>query len=249
MSVPASTRPRGGILLEDEVRIPADVFDLASFREWARSDDFPDRGRIDFLGGEIEVTMSPENLGSHGSPKTAMVAALHAEIDARDLGQVWTDRARLSNEAAGLSVEPDIVVWSALESGRATLIAKAGTAPGEGEYVEIEGSADIVVEIVSDSSVGKDTVRLRERYHTAGVAEYWLVDARGTQLAFTLLEHTPEGYVAVAPTRSGFAHSTVLDRNVRLARRPARLGLFRYTLEIRHSRRTGPARKRSRRKP
>jgi hypothetical protein len=47
-----------------------------------------------------------------------------------------------------------------------------------GGFIEVEGAADLVVEILSDSSVGKDTRRLPEAYAKAGVGELWLVDAR-----------------------------------------------------------------------
>jgi hypothetical protein len=38
------------IALEDDFEIPL-VSSFDEFREWARSDDFPERGRIDYLAG------------------------------------------------------------------------------------------------------------------------------------------------------------------------------------------------------
>ena len=46
------------------------------------------------------------------------------------------------------------------------------------------------MEIVSDSSVVKDTRQLRQAYARAGVHEYWLVDARGEDLLFEILSNT-----------------------------------------------------------
>jgi hypothetical protein len=43
------------------VRVPAWVHDLASFRRWAWSDEFPDTGRICFLDGEVWIELSREN--------------------------------------------------------------------------------------------------------------------------------------------------------------------------------------------
>ena len=43
-----------------------------------------------------------------------------------------------------------------------------------------------MIEIVSDSSVAKDTRRLPAAYHKAGVGEFWLVDARGPETSFTI---------------------------------------------------------------
>jgi len=45
--------------------VPQEVADLGSFHAWVRSDTFPERGRIDFLSGEIWIDMSEEQLFSH----------------------------------------------------------------------------------------------------------------------------------------------------------------------------------------
>jgi Uma2 family endonuclease len=54
------------------------------------------------------------------------------------------------------------------------LVPKAGAEPGR--YIDVEGPPDLIVEIVSDTSVAKDTRRLPEAYFRAGVAEFWLAD-------------------------------------------------------------------------
>ena len=57
-------------------------------------------------------------------------------------------------------------------------------------HVELEGSPDMVLEVVSPSSVEKDIVILRQAYWEAGIPEYWLVDARAEPLKFDILRHT-----------------------------------------------------------
>ena len=47
----------------------------------------------------------------------------------------------------------------------------------------------MALEVVSESSVHKDTVQLRELYWRAGIAEYWLVDARPASPRFDILRH------------------------------------------------------------
>jgi len=47
------------------IRIPAWVTEFDSFRRWARSDEFPDHGRICFPDGEVWVDMSKEQIVSH----------------------------------------------------------------------------------------------------------------------------------------------------------------------------------------
>jgi len=144
----------------DGIEIPREVADLGSFRAWTRSDDFPERGRIDWIGGRLEVDMSPEDLFTHGTPRSAIAARLVDLIQEPEKGFVFIDRARFVCPEADLSVEPDVLVLlvETLESGKARLLPKASRRAGR--FVEIEGSADLVVECVSDCSAAKER-RLR----------------------------------------------------------------------------------------
>jgi hypothetical protein len=65
------------ILLEEDgsLEIPL-VQSLGAFRAWASSDDFPERGRIDYINGRIEVDMSPEELYCHGAIKIELIRVL-----------------------------------------------------------------------------------------------------------------------------------------------------------------------------
>jgi Uma2 family endonuclease len=66
-----------------------------------------------------------------------------------------------------------------------------------GGFTELQGSPDMVLEILSDSSQHKDKHQLRQAYWEADIPEYWLVDARTEPLQFDVLRHTARGYVAV----------------------------------------------------
>jgi Uma2 family endonuclease len=210
------------------VRVPTKAATLEGFRAWARSQDFPGHGRISFLGQEILIDMSPERLESHNKVKTEItrvLANLNVELD---LGNFYSDRTLLSNVTASLSTEPDalFVTWQGLESSRLRPIPTAGAE----DFVELEGTPDWVLEIVSPRSVRKDTETLREDYHRAGVPEYWLVDARGEAVIFQIFRHRRNGYVAVAQ-RGGWRRSQVFGRRFRLERRHDRLGQWQYRLE------------------
>src|SRR5436305_14472180 len=99
---------RHAVLIEENhLRIPADAFTFEGFQRWGESGDFPDTGRIDYLQGEIDVDMSPEDLYTHGIPKAAICAALHLLISARR-GGVDVDSARVTSRFAGLSDERDV---------------------------------------------------------------------------------------------------------------------------------------------
>jgi Uma2 family endonuclease len=220
-------------LLPEGIEIPSGITDLARFRAWATSESFPETGRIDWVAGRMEVDMSPEDLNTHGSPKSAIAGPLITLIQEAARGMVFIDRARLSNPAANLSVEPDVLVLllSTLKSGRARLIPKSSGA--EGRFIEIEGAADLAVECVSDASIQKDRKRLRDSYHRAGVREYWIVDVRGKAVEFQVLLHRNQGYEPSKPDAEGFAHSEVLERKVRLVRRLEDGGLVFFRLEVR----------------
>ena len=44
------------VVFEEQVEIPTDIQSLADFRRWALSDDFPERGRIDYWLDESRWT-------------------------------------------------------------------------------------------------------------------------------------------------------------------------------------------------
>ncbi len=159
----------------EDLEIPF-VGSLSEFRQWALSEDFPERGRI-------EVDLAPRDYYSHG----------------------------------------------AFDSGRVSLTAKA---TGQADrYVEVVGTPDLVVEIVSDHSVKKDTVRLFEAYWKAGVAEYWLMDARGDELVFCINRRGVAGFEPVPSDAGGFQQSAVFQQWFRLTRRRDRRGGWAFDLE------------------
>jgi Uma2 family endonuclease len=217
-------------LLEDQFEIPMDLRSLADFRAWAVSDSFPERGRIDYLDGRIEVDMSPEDLYCHGKVKTELVAVLWQRIKQRGLGDLYTDRARVSCPGAQLSVEPDLVFISeqSLATGRVRMVSKAGQEPGR--YIELEGPPELVVEIISDSSVKKDSQRLPAAYYQAGLEEYWLVDARKEPLLFRIHGRGPSSFEPVAADAEGYQRSAVLGCRYRLDRRQTPQGRVAFDL-------------------
>ncbi|HEY3999840.1 MAG TPA: Uma2 family endonuclease [Candidatus Xenobia bacterium] len=216
------------VRFEESVYIPSYVEDFGSFRHWVCSADFPERGRIDFLEGTIEVDMSAEELHSHGALKAELARWLLQRTKEGNLGPVYLDSARLNCPSVGLSCEPDIIFvsWSNFQDGS----TRYQQAPDR--WVEIEGSATLVVEVVSDSSVGKDLKRLPPLYAKAGIPEFWRADARGRDIQFEVFHLKDQEYVAAPPDEEGFLPSLVTGRRIRLRRDPGPLpGFWQYTLE------------------
>lgn len=212
------------------IEIPATAFTCAGFTAWAISPDFPQRGHIFFLGEEIFIDMSPEELETHNSPKTTVVGEVYALNKELDRGKLYSDRALLSNAAVGLSTEPDgmLILWESLMSKRARLIPRTGPA---GQYMMVQGSPDWILEIVSKTTVWKDTTDLRKKYHRAKIGEYWLIDARGEEIDFKIFQWRRQGFVAVR-ARDGWLRSRVFGRSFRLERQPDRMGFWQYTLLV-----------------
>ena len=99
-------------------------------------------------------------------------------------------------------------------------------------FIELEGSPDLVLEVVSDSSVKKDYELLREAYWNAEIREYWLVDARGERLEFQILKHTSRGYTSIRKV-GGWLKSPVFRKSFRLTAAKNRLGQPDFELQVR----------------
>ncbi|MBA3314483.1 MAG: Uma2 family endonuclease [Planctomycetaceae bacterium] len=221
-----------GVAETGAIRIPASARSLDGFVAWALSDEFPRQGRISFLGGEIVVDMAAEEIQSHSKLKQRIGTAVDTFVTAGELGEVLPDGTLFRNEEADVSHEPDLMVCR-FESLEAGMIRYAERNPGTGRELIVEGSPDLVVEIVSNSSVRKDTRDLRHRYFAAGVREYWIVDARGMIMTFHLLVRGDVDWLESIPDGEDFRRSAVLDRRVRIDRGTNRIGTVKYDVLIR----------------
>jgi len=218
------------VIIEESIRIPDWVSDLASFRKWARSPEFPQSGRLSYLDGEVWVDMSPERLFSHNRVKTEFTSVLALLVKQNREGMLFSDRTLLSNTRAGLSTEPDALYVSheSIRGDRVHFIEGMGE-----DYVEIEGTPDLVLEVVSPKSVHKDTKRLLSAYGRAGVREYWLVDARGGRTRFSIFRLSGRrGYVPV-PKENGWLASEVFGKSFKLTVKKGELGYPDFTLSVR----------------
>src|SRR5262249_10013080 len=119
-------------------------------------------------------------------------------------------------------------LWETLEQRRLHMVPREGI---EGQYLELEGAPDCVVEIGSESSVRKDTRPLRQGYYRAGIPEYWLIDPRRQDITFRILVRGESDYEETS-SRSDWQASRILGRHFRLVRRRGRLDLWEYTLQV-----------------
>lgn len=134
--------------------------------------------------------MARVQIFTHGLVKTRISTALDTLVQAEELGYYFCNGLLLNRGEADLSGNPDgtFVSHEALATGRMTLIEGA-----DGGFTELVGTADMVLEVVSESSVTKGCETLRTAYWQAGIPEYWLVDARGHDAEFHILKHGARG--------------------------------------------------------
>jgi Uma2 family endonuclease len=216
--------------VDEAIVIPTTAATLEGFSDWVDTDEFPQQGRITYIDKEIIIDMSPEELNTHSLLKGEVSRVIGNLVHESNAGQTFPDGARIRNKAGKVSNEPDcmFVSWESLKVGRVQLI-RGKRQPNR--YREVSGSPDWVLEIVSDSSVAKDTTQLPKRYYRAGIAEYWLIDARKDNIEFHIFPRGKRAFTA-APQRGGWRRSKVFGRQFRLERKQHALGPWMYTLHV-----------------
>lgn len=208
--------------------VPPAAVTLDGFRAWADSENYPERGHIAFINGRLIIDISPERIELHAKLKAEIQHVIYTLSENGDLGDFYPDGTMLTNAEAGISNEPDgmFASWETLESGK---LAPPSDRPQDGKHIELVGTPDWVCEIISDSSVEKDTELLLDAYHQAGVKEYWLIDARGEEIDFQLLVWSPDRYQA-AENHEGWQASSVFDCKFQITRTRDRLDRWKYRL-------------------
>lgn len=220
MSATLAAPKRPEIIVQGQFVIPRWVEDLDSFRRWRLSEHAPDTGEIAFLDSYIWVDLTMEEFLTHNQVKAAYDYSIMTVVNPASLGRYVPDRMLLTNAEANLNTEPDglFFTWETVRSGRLRFVERDGQG-----IMELEGTPDQVLEVVSKTSVHKDTVLLRDLYFKAGIAEYWLVDVREGVLSFEILQWTSEGYVAI-PAVDGWIASRVFGKKFQLQKKNDPLG-------------------------
>lgn len=213
------------------VHFPRSAASLAGFRRWVKSDELPESVRVAFVDGEIYYDMSNEEMETHNKPKNEILRVLMNLNRKLKIGTYYGDGVLLTHEDAEVSNNPDGIFLrrATIRSGKVHLVPREGE---QEQFVEIEGTPDWVMEVVSNGSVRKDTQQLLSAYHSAGIEEYWLIDARGLEIDFQLL-HWRENDYAKAPAQGGWQTSKVFNRDFRLVRQRDDMGMWEYTLRTR----------------
>ena len=156
----------------------------------------PEDGKIhEIIDGEHCMTPAPDTY--HQTISRRIQFQLYEQIEERGLGFVFDAPTDVQLSEIDI-VQPDLLV---ILTARRSIIAPK----------KIIGPPDLIVEILSESTGGKDRKLKLDLYQKAGVPEYWLVDPESQQIEVHRLKgdrYEPAGpcheeirYPAVAEVR------------------------------------------------
>ncbi|MEA2530388.1 MAG: hypothetical protein QOF33_576 [Thermomicrobiales bacterium] len=154
-----------------------------------------DTTHAEWVDGEVIVFMPPVEL--HQRVIFFLASLLERFVGLHDLGVVIVApfEMRLPD---GSAREPDILFVRREHFDRRT-------------DLRLEGPADLVMEVTSDSTAAYDRRDKFAAYQRAGVPEYWLVDPRPGKQRLEVFSLSPDGlYESLAPDSRGLQPSLVL---------------------------------------
>jgi Uma2 family endonuclease len=97
--------------------------------------------------------------------------------------------------------------------------------------IEVLGTPDMALEVISPTSVEKDTVSLMRLYWLAGISEYWLIDGRKESPHLDILRRGKAKYTP-APVVDGWVKSALFGKAFRLVCRDAAHDVPVFRLEV-----------------
>ena len=149
---------------------------LADFLSLPEDDSSPVKYELEF-GELVEVTRPT---WEHNELIFALGALLQQYVRSRRLGRVSGDILVILDEAKDLAYAPDIVFVATENLERIR----------EGK---VYGPPDLVVEVLSPTTMQRDVGKKKRIYHAYGVQWYWVVDME--RQVIEEYRWTPEGYL------------------------------------------------------
>jgi Uma2 family endonuclease len=159
---------------------------------WAHEDI-----HAEWVNGEVIVQMPPKQ--PHQIVVTFLLQLMGLFVQLYQLGRLLPAPFEMRATPDGPAREPDLIFVSQEHLNLLT-------------PERLQGPADLVVEVISDDSVGRDRGDKFYEYQAAGVQEYWIVDPRpGYQRTdFYVLDEAGR-YRPVLPDSIGRYHSSVVQ--------------------------------------
>ena len=168
-------------------RMTRHLVTYAEFLAWADEDTL-----AEWIDGEV-VMYSPAS-DRHQDISGFLESALRSFVELRQLGIVRSAPFQMKLAQSGR--EPDLLFVAKTNLGRL-------------KETYLDGPADLVVEIVSPESVGRDRGVKFYEYEQAGIPEYWLIDPQTKRAEFYQLTAANQ-YQLMQPDAEGTYRSAVL---------------------------------------
>lgn len=120
----------------------------------------PEDERYELIDGELIMAAAPNM--AHQTTQANLGSPMHTFVRSEGLGYVFFTPCDIVL-SEHTTLQPDLIFVSKENTG---IITDAN----------IQGAPDMVVEIISPSSTGRDWTIKRDLYARYGVKEYWLID-------------------------------------------------------------------------
>jgi len=153
--------------------------------QWTYEDyqHLPNDGRrYEIIRGVLFVTNAPNM--DHQFTVTALAAEFYHFVKAQKLGRVFVAPCEVHLSEISKPVQPDI------------FFIRQDRAP-EPRAPFFEGPPDLIVEVVSPSSIRLDRVTKFTEYEQTGVAEYWIVDPQARIVEAYVLSRGEYGLLGI----------------------------------------------------
>jgi Uma2 family endonuclease len=141
-----------------------------TYEEYARLDD---EQRYEIIDGELLMAPAPDTW--HQDWSRELFKRIEAHVAARKLGKVYYAPVDVILDAENV-VQPDILF---IAKAHLSIIQRRG----------VFGAPDLLVELISPSSVQRDRYLKKALYSSFGVKEYWIVDNANKALEIWKLQN------------------------------------------------------------
>jgi Uma2 family endonuclease len=179
-------------LVSTDKIVPANSGSKPTYRQFLATQ--PEGAHTEWVNGEV-IQMAPIS-DEHQSVGGFLLVLIRTYVTQKQLGVVLHEPFQMKTGRDLPGRSPDILFVA--ESKRKQL-----------KKNHLEGPADLVVEIISPGSIGRDRGEKFYEYERGGVREYWLIDPQRKQAEFYSLGK--DGIYRLTPIeKDGKFHSKVL---------------------------------------
>lgn len=158
------------------------------FLEWTTEDKL-----VEWVDGEVVMTTSPASF-RHQNIRGFLESVLRVFVETHNLGIVCSAPFQMKLARSGR--EPDIFFVASNNQSRM-------------KPTYLDGPADMVIEILSSESAGRDRGRKFAEYERSRISEYWLIDPLCQQVEFYVLDHYGIYHLVLTGNR-GIYHSHII---------------------------------------